>query len=188
MRYIAGLLLGIGLIVLTFVLIFRALGGGGGSSERERQINLNDYATTNAVMRWTQDGAINSEERHARVRISVTKDQVTFEQIQGYQGKLVQTKTFPSNPQAYGTFLRALTLAGFTNARPNVTDDERGYCPQGRRFIYEIVNGGDEVKRTWSTSCSRDQGSFNGSADTVRSLFQKQVPDYDRIVSNIKFQ
>lgn len=184
MRYVVGLLLGIGLIVLTFILIFRAFSGG--DTPQERGINLNDYATTDAIVRYTTDGQISADQTHNRIRITVSKDTVLYEQIQGYEGKLIQSKTFPNNVQSYGTFLRALDLAGYTNGNKDFDDDERGYCPDGKRYIYEAVDGGDTILRWWSTSCGRDIGSFTGAASTIRSLFQRQVPDYNKLVNGVR--
>ncbi len=185
MRYIVGLLLGIGLIVLTFILIFRAFSGGDDTPQAPA-ISLPSYANTNAVMRFTIDGAIVSQQNHSRIRITVSKDTVLYEQIQGYEGTLVQSKTYPTNTQAYGTFLRALDLAGYENGNKEVDDDERGYCPNGRRYIYEALDGSDTILRWWSTSCSNDQGSFLGGSSTVRTLFQKQVPDYNDLTRTVK--
>jgi hypothetical protein len=185
MRYIIGLLLGIGLIVLTFILIVKAFSGGGGGQQRHA-VNLNDYATSTAVMRYTIDGPIVSDQEHNRIRITVSKDQVVYEQIQGYEGKLVQTKTYPTNVQAYSTFLRALNIAGFTHGDQKADDDERGYCPRGQRYIYEALDGGDTILRWWSTSCGNTQASFKGSAPTIRSLFQRQVPDYQKLSSGVR--
>lgn len=184
MRYFVGLLLGIGLIVLTFILIFKAFSGG--NTPKEQSINLNDYATTNAIVRLTIEGQINSDQIHNRVRISVSKDTVLYEQIQGYEGKLIQDKTYPNNTQAYGTFLRALDLAGFDKGNKNFDDDERGYCPSGRRYIYEAIDGGDTVLRWWSTSCGKSVGNFLGSSSTVQSLFQRQVPDYNKLTNKVR--
>lgn len=187
MRYIIGLLLGIGVIILTFVLIFRALSGGGGDEQQQRSAALLDYANTNAVVRYTIDGPVNQNEIHSKVRITVSKDQVLFEQIQGYEGKLVQTKTYPSNPQAYATLLRSLDKSNFTLANKNADKDERGYCPKGKRYIYEIINGSDTVQRLWSTSCNAREGSYQGGdATTIRTLFQRQVPDYGSLTSRIQ--
>jgi hypothetical protein len=185
MRYIIGLLLGIGLIVLTFILIIRAFSGGDNTPKTPKTA-LTDYATTETITRYTIDGPEISEAQHVRVRITVGKDQVLYEQVQGYEGKLIQSKTYPSNVQAYSTFLRALDLAGYTQANKTASDDERGYCPTGQRYIYEIIDGGDTKQRLWSTSCSAKQGTFLGQTSTVRFLFQKQVPDYTNLTSKIR--
>ncbi len=180
MRYFVGLLLGIGLIVLTFILIFKAFSGGD-APEQGDVINLNDYATTNAIVRFTIDGQVNSDQVHSRIRVTVSKDTVLYEQIQGYEGKLIESKNYANNTQAYATFLRSLSLAGFNNGNKDFDDDERGYCPTGKRYIYEAIDGGDTVIRWWSTSCGRSVGSFLGSAGTIHTLFQRQVPDYTKL-------
>lgn len=185
MRYIVGLLLGVGLIVLTFILIFRAFSGGEDAPTVQR-IDLNSYATTDAVMRFTTDGPINAESLHSRVRITVSNDQILFEEIQGYQGKLKQTKTYPSNPDAYASFLHALSLANYTQGNTQVAKDERGYCPSGRRYTYEALTGGDSIFRWWSISCNSTDGSFLGQSSIVRDLFIKQVPDYNVVMRAVR--
>ena len=184
MRYIIGLLLGIGLIVLTFILIFRAFSGGS-DAPKEQAINLSDYATSSAIVRFTTDGSTVADTNHNRIRVTVSKDKVLFEQVQGYEGKLVQTKEYPNNTQAYATFLRALELAKFDTGNLKIDKDERGYCPRGQRFIYEAIDGGDTLFRWWSTSCDKSQGSYQG-ASVVRSLFQSQVPDYNKLSTGVK--
>jgi hypothetical protein len=183
MRYIIGLLLGIGLIVLTFILIFRAFSGG--DEPRQERIDLMSYATTDAVMRLTIDGPIDADQEHDRVRITVSNDQVLYEEIQGYEGRLIESRTYPSNTQAYGNFLRALALAGYTNGNPEADDDERGYCPRGSRYVYEALDGGDTILRWWSTSCTSSEGNFLGNASTVRNLFIRQVVDYNQLTRGL---
>ena len=189
MRYLIGLLLGIGLIVLTFILIFKAFSGGGDDAPKQQQqaVKLEDYATTTAVVRYTIDGPVYADQNHSRVRVTVSKDQVLFEQIAGYEGKMIQTKTYPSNSEAYATFLHALNQQGFTRGNAEVTDDERGYCPTGRRYVYEVIDGADQIQRLWSTSCSTKQGSYTGgNASTVRLLFERQVPEWSSLTRGIK--
>lgn len=180
MRYIVGFLIGLGLIILTVILIVKAFSGGGAKPQK---IDLNSYATTNAVMRLTIDGPVNADQTHQRIRITVGRDQTTFEQIQGYQGKLLQTKTFDNNGDAYASFLHALSVAGYTEGNTNAPKDERGYCPLGNRYIYETLSGGDDVIRWWNTSCGTAYGNFKGKGDTIRSLFKKQVPGYDKLLT-----
>ncbi len=184
MRYIVGLLLGIGLIVLTFILIFKAFSGGS-DKPKPSQIDLNSYSTTEAVMRYTIDGPVVSDQLHQRIRITVGSDNITFEQIQGYQGKLIQSKVFPNNSDSYATFLRALNLAGYTLGNTQIIKDERGYCPTGRRYIYEGLNGGDTILRWWSDSCAAKEGSFLGKANTIQILFTRQVPEYNKLTARV---
>lgn len=180
MRYITGILIAIGLVVLTIILIVKALGGGGGSSEAPRQIDLNSYASTSAVMQMTIDGPVNADKTHNQIRVTVGRDETTLDILKGYQGNVVSTKTFANNQDSYAQFLHALNVAGFTkgNTDPNLRD-ERGYCPTGERFIFKAISGDQDVMRWWKSSCG--QGNFRGRSDVIRILFKAQVPDYTRL-------
>jgi hypothetical protein len=184
MRYIVGLLLGIGLVVLTFILIFKAFSGNKGN--QPQVIDLNSYATTNAVVRYTVDGQINANQIHQRVRVTVSSDQILYEQLQGYQGQVVKTQTYASNPEAFNAFLHALSQAGFVKGKTDAPKDERGYCPLGRRYIYETLTGGENITRWWSDSCSTAEGNFAGKPSTIRQLFINQVPDYNKLTNNVR--
>lgn len=117
------------------------------------------------------------------MRISVGADQSTIEIYQGYQNNVIQRKTYSNNSTSYAQFLRALQLVGYTrgSSDPN-KKDERGFCPDGERYVFEIVADGSDTQRYWSTSCG-GQGNFGGSASRVRLLFRQQIPDYDELVS-----
>lgn len=185
MRYIIGFLIGLGLIVLTFILIVRIFSGGG--EEGPRPVDLTSYSTTDTVMRLTMDGPIVSDQQHQQVRITVGRDQVLFERFQGYQGDVVATKNYPNNPDAYAQFLHALEVAGYTQGDTEAPKDERGFCPTGKRYVYEAIGDGENIVRWWSTSCSGNQGNFDGRANDVRRLFIRQVPDYNELTRRTVF-
>jgi hypothetical protein len=178
MRYISGILIALGLVVLMIILIVKAFSGGGGGAPAPQQIDLNSYASTSAVMQLTIDGPVNADKDHSKVRITVGRDETVLDIIKGYEDNAVSTKSFSSNQAAYSQFLHALNVAGFTkgNTDPNVRD-ERGYCPVGERFIFEAISGGSSVMRWWKTSCG--EGNFRGRADVIRNLFKAQVPSYN---------
>ena len=181
MRYIAGILIAIGLVILTIILIVKAFTGGGGAPAPQ-QIDLNSYASTAAVMQMTIDGPINADQIHHQIRISVGRDKTTIDVLQGYEGDVAKSRTFHNNQKAYAEFLHALNVAGFThgNSDPNIRD-ESGYCPTGQRYVYEALSGGDDILRWWKTSCG--QGNFGGRSDVVRNLFKSQVPDYNKLTT-----
>lgn len=185
MRYIVGFLIGIGLIVLTFILIVRIFSGGGDEAA-PRRIDLNSYSTTDTVMRLTMDGPIVADPQHQQVRITVGRDNVLFERFQGYQGDVVDTRNYPNNPDAYAQFLYAIQKAGYTLGDPKAPKDERGSCPTGQRFIYEAIGQGESIVRWWTTSCGK-QGNFEGKGSAIRSLFKKQVPDYQELTRRTPF-
>jgi hypothetical protein len=180
MRYFLGFLAAIGLIIVVFILILR----GFTSRTPESTINLLDYANTTAVMRLTVDGPIDAETVHDRYRIVVGRDEASIERTRGYEGAQSEFHSFESNRTAYANFLRALQLQGFTKGDPSPERaDERGNCPDGSRYIFEIIDGKQKrVQRFWSTSCGK--GTFGGSSAQVRQLFLRQIPGVSKFTAN----
>lgn len=176
MRYFLGFLAAIGLVVLVFVLILRGLGGG---SKQSVEVKLTDYAATDTVMQLTIDGRVVANQQHYAARVTVGRAESKIEIIQGYQGQVIDTKTYPNNEESYGTFLRALDLLGYTKGKldPKLSD-ERGVCPTGQRYIFEIVTGSANVQRFWKSSCG--EGNFKGNSSAIRNLFRAQIPDYSK--------
>lgn len=186
MRYITGFLIGLGLIVLAVILVIRVFGGGGDKKDEPKPVDLASYSTTDTVVRLSMDGPTGSEQEHQQLRITVGKERVVYERLKGYQGEVIETKDYANNPDAYSQFLKALAVAGFTNGNDKVTKDESGFCPAGRRYVYEAIGDGESLFRWWSTSCG-GTASFKGRGDTVRSLFKKQVIEYNTLTRKTPF-
>jgi hypothetical protein len=182
MRYFFGFLIAIGLIVLVFFLVLR---GFSGSSTPKNQTQLTDYANTNTVMSLTIDGPTSADQTHESINITVGESETVINIMQGYQGSVTSSKTYGNNSTSYGQFLSALQVAGFQKGNTDPTKrDERGFCPTGNRYIYQIEQGNSNSERFWSTSCGSG-GTFKGSASIVRQLFIKQVPDYDQLTAGL---
>ncbi len=186
MRYVVAFLIAIGLIVLFVILLLRAIFSGGGGDETPRQrINLTDYENTGVVMRMITDGPVNANELHRQIRIEVGRDANVVQIIHGYQGEIVRQERVANNVQAYGNFLRAIDLLGYTNGNESKQlEDYRGYCPTGNRYIFQIVEGSTIRQQFWSTSCG-DSGSFHGQTDRILELFRAQIPGYQNIVQGV---
>jgi hypothetical protein len=182
MRYFTIFLVAIGLLVLVLVIIVKSLSGPPGKPP----INLNSYASTLATAQLTIDGPVNADQTHQQVQITVGNTGNQFEILQGYQGTVQTNKTFESNTNAFSAFLQALQLADFTKGSNTQVPDEQGYCPDGDRYIFELSEGADTVERYWATSCG-GQGTYGGDVEQTLDLFEKQVPDYDELVSNVIF-
>ncbi len=182
MKYIAGFLLTIFLLIFVFVMIFRNSDQPGPKTEVQRLV---DYANTSTEVQLTVDYPISAEQTHRRVVTTVGRDASILSYEQGYEGTVIRSKTYGNNPTSYANFLRALEVSGFNKG---VTDealrDERGYCPQGRRYIMEIKDGNRSIQRFWSTSCG-NIGSFKGEIGTVNNLFIRQIPDYNVLTAGI---
>lgn len=177
MRYIIAALVAIGVIVLVFVLFL-----SGGSSKVKPPLNLS--STVNSVQ-LTIDGPETADQTHDDVVINVNQNLALINIEQGYQGKVVNSASYVNNQTAYTVFLHALMLANFTKTRSTSQTDERGVCPLGDRYIFEVMDGsGTDVQRTWATSCG-GQGTFGGSTALVMNLFESQIPDYEKLSSNL---
>ncbi|HEX8182982.1 MAG TPA: hypothetical protein VF575_05280 [Candidatus Saccharimonadales bacterium] len=185
MKFIIGFLISIGLLIFVFVLIFR--GGGDSADQTTKQgTKLIDYAnSSSAVMQFTQEGPVTADLTHNRVRITVGRDQTTIETFKGYEGPAVNSKSYANNSTAYADFLQALQLAGYTEGNSDKEfADERGRCATGQRYIMGIQDGSSEIQRFWATSCG-GAATFKGKSAIVRSLFIRQVPDYNTVAGNL---
>jgi hypothetical protein len=182
MKYFLAFLGVVALIVVVFVLVLNGLHGSGSKTPKASQVVLSDYANTSTVVRLTVDGPVTADQNHRAVRVTVGRDQSLVEVIKGYQGSVIAQQSYANNTAAYETFLKSLQTLGFTkgDSTPALAD-ERGYCPTGERFIYEIDSGATSVQRYWSSTCST--GTFKGSGQSVRTLFRSQIPNYNVITA-----
>lgn len=177
MRYFLTFLIGVGLVVLLIILLIRAIFGGGAPVEEKPE--LVSYAYTNTVMRLTISGPIVADAEHREIRIDISQYSNDVRTITGYEGRVDYSNTTVSNPNAYASFLRGLDLLGYTRGSDKEeTADERGYCPFGRRYVFEIIDGADTIQRYWATSCG-DTINFKGDYGQIVRLFQAQIPEYN---------
>ncbi len=182
MRYFLAFLVTLGLIFIMIILLFS---GGDDKPKAPTAKTLESYASTDAEVRLTIDGPVNANQNHEQVRISVGRDNVTFEQLEGYDGNVVNTQNYANTENAYTTFLRSLSRAGFTNGDPDPkARDERGFCPLGNRYIFQVSQNNRDIQRYWSTNCD-DAKTYLGAADLTITLFQAQVPQYDELVDEL---
>lgn len=183
MRYIIGFLITIGLIIVALILIFR----GGSSPSTTSTQTLPQYANNATTeVRLTIDGPVNNPDAHRQIRVTVSQNQIEGAVLQGYNGQVMRSNTYANDATSYAAFLHSLQIAGFTkgNTAANASD-ERGFCPTGDRFIYEVITSNQSNKeRFWYTTCG--QGSFKGDSQLVNDLFQAQVPDYTTLTANVQ--
>lgn len=184
LRYFIGFGAVIVLLVLAIVLILHH--GGGPGKVPSTQKPLTSYVNDpSAAVKETIVGPVNAQSEHDEVQITVTNDDTTFELEKGYDGNAVKTKLYPMDTTSFGEFLYALDRAGFTEGTTtdSALKDDRGFCPTGDRYIFEVQEGGSDVERFWTTSCGSPK-TFHGNTNLVLGLFQAQVPDYDNLTDN----
>ena len=186
MKYIFGFIIAFILIIILVVMLV----SGGGKNDTPAVSSpktLVSYSTSGAIARLTVDGSVNSQQEHVQDQITVSKDQVVYKRIGGYEGRVIETRVYDNNSSAYGAFLQSLNRAGFDKGNNDPEHkDERGYCPQGNRYVYELIDGDKTIQRYWSTSCAKPQ-TYLGSEVITLDLFKRQVPDYGKTGSKFQF-
>lgn len=190
-RYIVGFLL-VAIFVFFGVAIYRSATDDGDKKPETAAVvpvkTLADYAGTNAEVSVTVVGPIIGDAEHRRIRITVSRDIRTLDVIQGYQGRVIRTKSYFNDQAAYDVFLRALQGLGFSSSKVPKIEDEYKACPLGVHYEYELRNTGSEEEdfKLWSVSCGVEIGNFaGGPGPTIRTLFQKQIPDYEALVEGV---
>ena len=179
MRYVFGFLVVVGLIIFVFYLILH----GGGSNQSPKTNSFLDYATTDTVMRFTQEGVLDYDQNHRSIQITVGQDQNSIAILQGYQGQVISSNTYPNNEEAYSAFLHALSISGFTISQKSALSDV-GACSGGNKYYFQIIDGsGDTIQNLWNSSCN--EGSFGGNVGKIQSLFQDQIPDYSKQTTGV---
>lgn len=176
------------LLVFVFVKIFF----GGGDKPKPNPTPsapivkpLPEYADSFATVSMTIDGQINGEDKHRGIRITVDRFQRKVEILGGYNQNILSESKFENNETAYDIFLRALRNNGFTSKRPNVSTDERGQCSLGTRTIFELRDSGDTLSKAWTTSCGSKTGNLAGNSSSMRTLFQRQITDYNKLTADV---
>ncbi|HSH55962.1 MAG TPA: hypothetical protein VK983_03990 [Candidatus Limnocylindrales bacterium] len=183
MRYVAGFVITIFLLIFAFILIFR--GGSDAPDPQTGAPQLVSYANTSTEVRLTIDRPVMADQVHRQIVMTVGRDASQLSYQQGYEGAVVRSQTYANNPTAYANFLRALELAGFNKGDSTENlKDERGHCPEGDRYVMEVRDGDRVIQRFWSTSCG-NIGSFKGRIDTIILLFQRQIPDYITLTADV---
>src|SRR6202035_2269559 len=111
MRYFISFLVAIGLIILLIFLIFH---GGGKPAVPNTTKTLSSYANTDAQVRLTIDAPVNAPQDHQQIQITVDRNAITYDQLKGYDGSVVNQQTFPNSNSGFATFLLSLQHANFT--------------------------------------------------------------------------
>jgi|SRR3989344_2425129 len=185
-RYFATFIAVVVLLVFGVVLLT-----GGDSKEattaQKAPITLADYIDKNSEVTMTIDGKANAEELHRVIRVKISPNQRVMDVIQGYNNTVLQNVTLTNSKASYDTFMRSIASSGFTRENKGAKQkDERGLCPLGQRFIFELHENGEQKQRLWKTSCGSTGGTFAGNFSTVRTLFQRQIPDFDKQTAGVQ--
>ncbi len=183
MRYFIGLLVTFGLFIVLLILLFH---GGGKSKVPATSKTLVSYASTDAQVSVTIVGQVNAVSLHQQIRITVDRDDVTYEHMTGYDGQVADSQIFSNTESSYNVFLHALQHYGFTRGdNSKALRDNLGYCPTGNQYIFELKQDDNTLERYWATTCGSPQ-TFLGPVSLTLTLFQAQVPGYSNLTSNVQ--
>lgn len=178
LRYYFWLLMVIGLIIILIILL---IPGG----KKNLKPTLSSYASTDATASLTIDGPIIYNTDHQSIKITVGRDQVTYQQFNGYDGQLKMLQTYANTESAYSAFLHSLAGAGFTKGSvDNSSSDGLGFCPTGDRYIFQLNNDGSTLLNFWDTNCSAPK-TYGGNLSLTLTLFRVQVPNYNDLIQQV---
>lgn len=181
MKFVLGIL---GVIFVAIVLIVLLVRGGGGNRPIDKPLVVSEEAREGVSAVLTTQGHVVGQNQRQAIRIIVNQNERRLEILSGYEEAVERSSTFSNTHAGFETFLVALEQAGFDQKRPTAIEDERGACPLGYRYIYELREHSQELLRSWNSTCG-SQGDFAGRGSTVRRLFEKQIPDYNRLVRGV---
>lgn len=182
MKYILGVF---GVIFVSIIAIVLIMRGGGDKRTAVKPLVISEEAREGVAAVYTEQGAVVGENQRRAIRVIVNQDERRLEILSGYEEAVERSSTFANTNAAFENFLVALDQAGFEEKKPTAIKDERGACPLGRRYIFELREYSQELLRSWNTSCNGKMGNFDGNTSTVRQLFQKQIPDYSGLTRNV---
>ena len=155
---------------------------------QSKLVHAADYVDVgNSSVSWTEQGRLVGDDKRRAVRVTVSANERKVELLDGYNETVEKTVVQPNNKTAYTSFLIALENLHFGQERIAKQTDERGVCPIGQRYIYEIRAGANQKSRLWSDSCLATDGTFAGLAGTTRQLFKSQITTYDKFILGTQF-
>lgn len=181
----------VAIVVAALVSIGRAILGGGDTGVDQSQVDTGRQALLNTAsdysVQMTVRGPIVANENFRSYRVTVTPNNRNLTTYSGYLTQPVNSKGLDNNTQAYEQFVYALDKANMMNGEPlaGENDDTRGICASGRVYEFEVLNGGNAVKRLWTSTCKGSPGSFRASVSQVGDLFLDQIPDSDDLLDEV---
>lgn len=183
-RYIIGFLAVIGLALLLIILLFT---GGHKTITPSKVKSLPYYANTSAQVKMIVDGPIVAPQNHNSVVITVSQYNATIDLIQGYDGNVISTRSYPNTENSFKNFLYALYYAGFSQSISSPYPSDIGLCSTGERYDLYLILNGNTLEHSWITSCNSYPKTFNGNLDLNVSLFNDQIPDYYSLTNRLSF-
>jgi hypothetical protein len=179
-----GFLLG---IVLLLIVIFGLTGRKSSNKTDDvvtatKVFDIDDYADRDSYVKQYLAGPIVGDDEHNEVWITVTPNSRTIDIIQGYQGKVISSKTYANNRAAYEDFLYALGKQNYGKTKETKLVKE-GSCATGQLYTFQTYDSSKLVSDVWAGSCTK--GNSSGITNKILNLFKAQITDYQEMTSDL---
>lgn len=162
-----------------------------GSSTNTTQVDVSRDALLNTSVNhsvsMTVRGPIVADETFHSYKIDISSNNRTLSTYTGYLNTVVDQTSLGNNVASYGEFVNALDKANLTKGKQLTGDknDTSGVCATGNVYQFTIYDGTTDVKDLWTSTCSGSKGSLDASVTQLTSLFVKQIPGADKMISKI---
>lgn len=136
-------------------------------------------------VRMTVRGPIVADENFASYQITIKPTKRVLNVYKGYLEQRVDGVELSNNSRAYEEFVYALDKRNFDVGTPLTgdKDDIRGICATGTVIEFDTLQDDKSTKHLWTSTCKGSLGSFRANTESIRSLFFKQIPQAETILS-----
>lgn len=144
--------------------------------------------TAGRSVSMTVRGPIVADEQFHSYKIDISATSRELNTFTGYLDTVVDRTSLGNTVAAYEEFVHALDKADMADGREleGERNDTRGICATGRVYEFSIINNGETVKRLWTSTCKGSVGSLDASANQLMELFEKQIPDSQKLINKVK--
>ena len=150
-----------------------------------REALLNTAAGRSVAM--TVRGPIVADEKFHSYKIVISPNTRTVTTYTGYLDTVVSQETLGNNVASYEEFVHALDKANLAKGDQFTGDknDTRGICATGNVYQYAILDGTNEVKNLWTSTCGGSKGSLDASVAQLTNLFVNQLPNAKELIEKV---
>jgi hypothetical protein len=176
--------------IAVVILISRIPAGNSGTSQTTGPgaVKMSNFKNQNAIVSLTTVGQMVGDSERRSIRVSVTPTERRIEILSGYDQNVTSSQSYENINAGYEAFLSAMDVAGFTKSKKPAIVDQKGVCPTGRQYVYDVASGGGHPVHLWGTSCATAQGTFAGASETIQQVFRAQIPDYAKQTASVHIQ
>jgi hypothetical protein len=177
--------------IASLVSLARVVFFSGSSTSSTTQVDVSRDAllstTAERSVTMTVRGPIVADELFHSYKIDIAPNNRHIVTYTGYLDTVVAQISLGNSVASYTEFVHALDKANLTKGTQltGTNNDTSGVCATGAVYKFTIYKGTTDVKDLWTSTCSGSKGSLAASVTQLTSLFVKQIPGADKLISNI---